>query len=154
MTFEPTTDMQLVRQIMTHRDVYPGISDDGCPAANEFRPMEGSLICYLLVILKGKAVGLFVFVPHNTVTLEVHICLLRTCWGPRAIDAARGAAKWIWQHTRCERVVANIPEFNTHARRLAEAAGLTVMGINKRSYLKRGRLWDQFMFGISKPEVV
>lgn len=136
---------------MASDDVYPHISDDGSPRAEDFRPIADSRIIYLCVREESSSevLGVFIFVPQNYVTLEVHTCLLRSLWG-RSRDAARQAAQWIFAHTQCARIVTTVPADNRLARRLALASGMTQFGMNPRSFSKRGVLYDQYLFGLSK----
>ena len=48
---------------------------------------------------------------------------------------------------------ASIPEYNKLAIRLAGKVGMELIGINKRSFMKNGVLYDQQLFGISKEDI-
>jgi RimJ/RimL family protein N-acetyltransferase len=150
LSFERTHDMDLVKRIMSHRKVYPHVSDDGCPAREEFVPIAHPAIWYVSVLDDGGVIGLFVFSPQNTVCWEVHTCLLPTAWGGRATEAARGVIEWIWANTPCRRIVTTVPANNRLALHLAERAGLEQFGVNAESWLKKGKLHGQILLGISR----
>lgn len=153
LTFERTTNYELVRAIVTNPVLYKHITDDGSPAREKFRPIEHSAIWYVLVWNDDKLLGLFMFVPLNSVCFEVHTCLLPASWGKHTEAAAQGVAEWIWEHTACQRIITNVPSYNRLALRLALLSGMKEFGVNKDSFLKNGQLYDQIMLGISKPKV-
>lgn len=152
MTYTPTTDIELVRTIMTHVKVWPYISDDGSVSPELFVPVMGDSICYLLANDGDNLLGLWMFVQTNSVTLEVHTCLLPGHGFHRGRIAARGAAKWIWENTTAQRIFTHVPACNRIALRFAEASGMKQFGVNPQSFMKDGRLYDQFLLGISRPK--
>lgn len=162
MTFERTRDYDLIRRIMAHPQVYPHITDDGCPPVEEFHPVESPEIWYVIVrsdsgprsLAFGNAIGMWVFFPQNHVCWEVHTCLLPVGRGETGRAAARQMAAWIWSNTPCRRIITNVPVFNRLALAFAKRAGMVEFGRNERSFLKGGELHDQIMLGLSKPEEV
>lgn len=152
MTFVRTEDMSLVRTVMVNPAIYPHISDDGSPPAEEFQPVDHPSIWYVRVDEGGDLLGLFMFVPHGVACWEVHTCLLPSAWGDHARAAGFGVIEWIWGNTPCCRIITNVPNCNRLALRFAQAAGLENFGVNEKSYLKNGKLYDQIMLGISRPE--
>jgi RimJ/RimL family protein N-acetyltransferase len=153
LLFERTRDYDLVRQIMTDPRVWPHISDDLAPAPTDFRPLECEAVWYVLVIGAGEVLGLFAFVPQNSVCWEVHTCLDPRAWGATGARAARELPAWIWANTPCRRIVTSVPAYNRLALRFARAAGMQEFGVNPRSYLKNGELQDQVLLGLSPEEV-
>jgi RimJ/RimL family protein N-acetyltransferase len=151
LTYERTRDLELVRSILTHPRVYPWISDDGCPPAEEFQPIDHPSVWYVVVReqLSGLLLGLFMFVPQNAVCWEVHTCLLPAAWGKPAAAAAAGASHWMGERTPCRRIVTSVPSYNRLALRFARAAGMKQFGVNPASYLKTGKLHDQVLLGLS-----
>jgi RimJ/RimL family protein N-acetyltransferase len=154
ITFERTQDLELVREILTDPKVYPHVTDDGSPAAAEFTPIDHPSIWYVLVRdqLCGydQVLGLFMFVPQGAACWEVHTCLLPIAYGRRAAAAAAGAAEWIFEQTECRRIVTSVPAYNRLALRFARQAGMTQYGVNPNSFLKKGKLHDQVLLGLSK----
>lgn len=150
MTFERTHSLFLVRQIMTHPRIWPHISDDACPEPREFRPLDHPGVWYVLVSAGAELLGMFVFAPQNGVCWEVHTCLYPAAWGPRAREAARAMAGWIWANTPCRRIVTNVPACNRLALRFARDAGMEQFGVNPQSWMKHGKLHDLIMLGISR----
>ena len=156
ITFERTFDYEQIRKIMTHPRIYPYISDDGSPAPEEFRPYEHEMIWYITVHDKRDEgtdlLGLWMFIPENTICWEVHTALLPCAWGPKGQLAARMLPAWIWAHTPCRRIITNVPSTNRLALHFAYKAGMKIYGVNRQSFLKNGVLCDQICLGISKAE--
>ena len=152
MTFERTTDYELVRRVVTHPRIWPGASDDFSPPAEEWRPIEHEALWYVAVRDGEEFLGLFVFVPASPVCWEVHTCLLPCSWGERAVQAAREVAEWIWLNSGCRRITTAVPAFNRLAHRLARRAGMREYGRNLKSYMKHGKLHDQILLGLSPAE--
>jgi RimJ/RimL family protein N-acetyltransferase len=65
------------------------------------------------------------------------------------VEMARAAIAWMSENSPARRIVASIPATNPAAIALARRAGLEEYGRNRRSFLKRGRLVDQVLLGIS-----
>lgn len=152
MTIERTFDYALVREMMTHPKVWPWITDDGSPPVEAFQPAESEMIWYLAARDGDEVLGIWMLVPQNAVCWEVHTCLLPKAFGERARRAALIAVSFVFDTTPCVRLFTNVPQYNRLALRFAKAAGMTEFGVNKGSYLKRGKLYDQIMLGISKGE--
>lgn len=169
ISFERTTDWETIKAIVTHPRIYPHVSDDGSPLAEQWEPIRDEVVWYVLV--KDDAVlhpskpkpdslgtpellGLWVLVPDNSVCWKIHTCLLPVAYGDRARIAAIAMVPWIWHNTGCLRVITDVPAYNRLALRFARAAGMKEYGVNPRSYMKNKKLYDQILLGISKPEAL
>lgn len=152
LTFERTRDYALVRAIATHPRVWEHISDDATAPREQWQPAEHEAFWYVLVRDADEDLGFFLLTPHNAVCWEIHTCLLPRAWGARARDAAAGIVAWLWANTPAERLVTTVPASNRLALRFALRAGMTEYGRNPSSYLKQGRLEDQILLGLSRPE--
>jgi RimJ/RimL family protein N-acetyltransferase len=149
ITVERTLDYELVRSIVTHPKIYPHVADDDAPKAEEWRPLESTVVWHILVRLDGEPAGVFILVPQNAVCYELHTCLLPMLWGS-ATEAGRRMFAWMFEHSPCRRIMTNVPDYNRLALRAAQNSGMREFGVNTKSYLKRGILCDQIMLGISK----
>ena len=154
MTIERTHDMPLVRSVITHEKIWPMVADDLAGAREDFIPLDHPATCYLSARDGDHLLGIWMLNPENSVTWDVHTCLLPSAWGALAIKAACHAIQWVWDNTPCRRLVTKVPVFNRLALRFARMAGMVEYGRNPRSFLKNGELHDQILLGISKPEVL
>lgn len=150
ISFAPTRDEELIKAVVTHRRIYPHISDDFTDDPSLWEMPENENITYLCAYDGEELLGMWVLIPENTICWDVHTCLLPSAWGSRAIQAAKAAIDWVWKNTACVRLTTHVPEYNVLALRFAESAGMTKFGFNDASYQKKGKLWGQHLLGISK----
>ena len=94
-------------------------------------------------------VGLFTFLPQNTVCWEVHIILLPRR-KTRGHVILRGALDWMFENTTAQRIVGAVPQYNRLAVQVAQRAGMKIFGVNPNSFMKNGKLENQVLFGLSK----
>ena len=149
MTFERTEDAERVCRILTERRCWETIRDDFTEAP-DFRPNADSRIWYVIAREDGRDLGLFIFVPRNTVLWEWHVAVLPWAWGFASRRAGRQAIEWFFEQTQCERLIGEIAEFNRCAIAYAQAMGMQQYGRNPRSFARHGRLWDVVLFGLSR----
>jgi RimJ/RimL family protein N-acetyltransferase len=152
-TFERSEDWELIKKIVTHRRVYPAVSDDFSPPADKWEPVKHAEAWYVIARDGEETLGLWALFPDNRICWKVHTCLLPKAYGERAKIAVREAIAWVWANTPCLRVVTDVPEYNRLALKFALDAGLTQFGLNPKAYMKDGKLHDVIMLGISKPGV-
>jgi RimJ/RimL family protein N-acetyltransferase len=154
MYAKPITDPRLIAETITHPKIYPHVSDDGSPKPEDYEPAIAPALLYLGMYQDdGAYLGLFAIHPHNSRCYEVHTCLLPEAWGKFTVECARLCIAYVFANTPCLRLITNVPSFNAHAKRLALRAGMSPFGVNAKSFLKDGVLYDQLMLGISKEDV-
>lgn len=142
--------MVLVRQIMITEPNYRMSSDDGSPAVEDFMPPDHPSLWYVLAYRGDLLLGMWAFLPENSVSWDVHTRLLPVAYGRWGLAAAKELAKWIWENTPCRRITTKVPSFNRLALAFAKKAGMVEMGVNPKSFLKGGVLYDQILLGMSK----
>jgi RimJ/RimL family protein N-acetyltransferase len=149
--FERSFDYGLIREILTHPQVYPHISDDGSPAPAEFQPLQSEAVWYIVVRDEDEVLGLWMLHPHNSICWECHTCFLPHAWGSRACVAGRLLSQWVWEHIPCRRIIGNVPACNRLALAYMKRIGFEEFGVNRASFLNNGRIYDQICLGISPP---
>lgn len=150
LTFERSRDYALIRAIVL--ESYDWTSDDGSPAREQYAPPESDAIWYILARDGEDLLGLWILVPHNAIEYEVHTCLLRGHGYRRGRLAAQEAIEWVWHHTPARRLITRVPAFNRIAYKFALDAGFEPFGVDKKSFLKAGNLYDQAILGLSPEE--
>lgn len=153
ITFERTTDDDLIKSIRTHPKIWPAFADDftAAPEAS-YSALDTTQIGHLLVKYDGVLAGMFIFIPHNRICWEIHTCLLPDFWGRKAFEIASALAAWVWKETSCMKVFTVVPAYNRTALAFSRRAGFVQFGLNERSIMKHGKLQDQVMLGISRPQ--
>ena len=154
LTFERTWDLGLVRQILTDPAVWPHVGDDFAPPREEWTPSDDPRIWYVLAIEGSRPVGLFMFLPRSTVLWEAHVAFPFTRKRrSRGVNIAAGALAWMLENSTAERIIAEIPECNLLAVRLAEKV-MRRFAVNEKSFKKGGVMRDLVLFGLSKGEYI
>lgn len=146
LSVERTKDWELIKSIVTQPAIYRQVTDDYSPKPEDWQAIQHEDVWYVLVSC-AVPIGLFIFFPRNRICWEVHTCLLPEGYGT---DAGIAVREWIFETTCCVRIIAEIPEYNRHARRFAVKCGMMEYGRNPKAYMKDGRLWDTLLMGISK----
>jgi hypothetical protein len=152
MRIERTYDYDLAKAILAHPSVYAWMVSDGAPAPQDVQIDVSGFTYYLLVKTDdGELLGMFIVVPYRntSVTWEVHTCLLPCCRGANAVLAYHAGVQWLKDHTICKKVIGNICEDNKPALFMALRAGNEIIGVNKASIMKGGKLLDQTIVGMS-----
>jgi RimJ/RimL family protein N-acetyltransferase len=153
LTFERSTDWGLITAIMTHRRVWPHISDDFSGPPGEFVPVDHPSFWYVVVREGTLPLGLFLLQPHNGVHWEVHTCLMPSGWRRGSREIARQAIAWLWQNaTQLQRLTTKVPKNNLLALRFARDAGMVEYGTEPSSILCGGKLLDQALLGMNRPK--
>lgn len=138
-------DNDFFRSISLDPKVWPMISDDGC--TKDFSYPESAM--YLIAESDGERIGFFMLQSINSICVEVH-----TIFSPKAFGSVIFYAKeliaWVFENTGFLKIITYVPSDNHKAKRLAEKAGMKVEGIIKKSYLRSGRLLDQYILGVEK----
>jgi hypothetical protein len=151
MTFERSTNYDLIGALIRNSKLWPFISDDFSPEMQDFEPDQNQDLWYVLAKDGDALLGLFALIPRSAIVYEFHSVMPLN---PQALIAIRellGPNGWLWNHTPCLRAITSVPEHNPIARRFGRRAGLEQFGFNPHSYLKNGTLQGQYLLGISKP---
>lgn len=148
---ERTFDMNLVAKIMTHPRLWPHLADDFYPAPDNFIPLGGDNIFYLLAREAGRILGLCIAHPINTLLWEVHHALLPSAWGRKAHRIGEAFQQWIWDNTKALKLVGFTPSCNRLAVRYALKQGLTKIGEISQCFQRGGMLCDVFIFEKGRP---
>jgi hypothetical protein len=154
MTFLRTKNWELVREVLTHPKLYGHMTDDFAPARETFEVNRHPAIWYVLAVEGTRLLGMFCFFPENDICWAAHAALLRRVPPALTRKAGREVVAWLWEHTACRRLTASVPECNRAAVRYGldeEGMHLRPYGINEKSFLKDGKLWDQILMGRSRP---
>ncbi len=151
-TFEPSTDLLLVKAIMTHPVLYAEMMDDFSPTPEAFTAPLSEALRYVLVKRRGALLGVVLIVRRSTIVCEVHICILPKFWGRATVAAGRQFLSWLWANTPYLRAIGNMPSFNRSALALAEELGFKAWGRNKGSFMKHAMRHDEIYVGIDRPE--
>lgn len=151
MKIERTENRKDILSIIRHESIYPFISDDLSPLANEFEPFFDDAIHWLLIKVNDTTnAGLFMCHAMNGATTEIHTCILPMYRGSLSRQFTEAVLAWIFANTHYQKVITHVPSYHTKALRLATDSKMVVEGVHTKSYLKDGELHDLTLLGITK----
>jgi RimJ/RimL family protein N-acetyltransferase len=139
-----TNNHEEISNIFNHPKVFKWISDD----CSEYPMVIDENLMYLINENKTGVVRLD---PLNGVCCVAHIALMPEAWGT-GTAFVKDVIRWCCYNTRILKAIAIIPKYNRLAIALVKKCGFKQEGIIKRSFLKRFKLHDQILFGITKRE--
>ena len=146
MKLERTRNMEIVREILAHKSIWPHIHEDG---TTEPTPTDHDALYWMLVLQDDNPAGVFLVHGRNAQCVEMHTCLLPCIWGSDANKAVRLLGDFIFYELGHKKVVTNVPAYNRRALRFAQANGMQIEGVNRASFLRNGQMIDQIELGIT-----
>jgi RimJ/RimL family protein N-acetyltransferase len=141
-------DLDAVNQIILNEFIQDDISDD--LTKNMKLTYLPNHVEWLGVYVDDKLKGLYLLIAQNSITAEIHTCLLPDVRGVKAIQA--GKALLLHLFSKYKKAISYIPEYNKKATLYASMLGFKIEGINRESFLKNGKIHDQYLVGITKGE--
>lgn len=149
MELSPCEDMDLIKSILMDKAIYPHIIDDGC---DEIHPKYSETMIWLVITENSQVCGAFMVHQHNRATWEIHTCLLPICWGKKAQKAAKLMSSWFFNQPFNLKLITHVPEMNKTAHMFSLRSGMMLEGVNRKSFLKDGILYDQYVLGMTKED--
>jgi RimJ/RimL family protein N-acetyltransferase len=142
-----------IKRILAHPRVYKYLHDDYTDPCEQWEPINHPSVLYVSCRDEGGAViGMYILNIHSRVCVEIHEGFLPEAWGAKARRAAIELREWIWRETQFQRVIGKIVASNHAAIEYAKSAGMEIFGVDKKSFMRDGKLQDQVYVGISRPE--
>lgn len=148
MRYEQIYDEDFIRLCLSDKAFIRASSDDTPVDVRLMKiPIHAGIIW-----LKAGSYGMFMGEKRNHVSYEVHTILMPNARG-KAVKIAKGAMNWLFLNTGCLRVTTRVPSYNKLAQRLSLKTGMKLFGVDEKSFMKDGQLYDQFLYGLSKEEI-
>jgi RimJ/RimL family protein N-acetyltransferase len=149
-------DSKFIRSVYLNESILPHIIDDWSidPLKIDFSTMLSFPQIYFLIPEKDKIpVGVFLLHPWNSITYELHTAILPEYRGEVAVESCNLMGKYMFIETPCQKILTHVPTTNAPARALAVKCKMVMEGINRKSFLSGGVLYDQYIFGSCKEDV-
>ena len=103
-----------------------------------------------IYVLHPNEFTIFLWMPDNHCTCWVHTAILKEGRGKKAIIAGKKAIRWMFENTKYLKLITWIPSFNKQAELYSKWCGFIKEGCSKKSFLKNGILYDQYLYGLTK----
>lgn len=144
-------DIDAVKHVMTHPDVYPFTMFDG-KGAVETLNVEQLLSCNppLHVLIDDSNSFVAVLVPENSIMWTSHDNALPSVRGKQAVSMARAVVKWMFDNTPCKKIIGYTPVSNRPAVMFTRMIGMVKEGQLKNAIQINGVLSDIYVSGICK----
>lgn len=147
MRLNRTYDVGAVNRILLHPAIADQLCDDHTVGATitECESKE-----WIGVYVGSDLCGVFLLIPQNSVTVEIHTALLPCIWGRQSKQAGKMLLDLIF--SRYHKAVTSVPSSNRVAAWFAGSLGFKHEGVNRLSFLKNGVLLDQVMMGVTRED--
>lgn len=146
ITLQPLNDLDLINRVILDAAVNDDISDD---ASKNLAISELPLNFECLGIYQDDEIkGLFMLIPQNAVTAEIHTCLLLR--GKAAFKAGQLLLEYLF--SKYQKAISYTPSNNRKALIYAIGLGFKKEGVLTQSFLKNGELLNQTLVGLTKGE--
>ncbi len=146
ITLQPLDDLDLINRVILDAAVNDDISDDATKK-HEIQQLPHAFEC--LGIYQDEEIrGLFMLIPQNAVTAEIHTCLLLR--GKEAFQAGQLLLDYLFSNY--QKAISYTPSTNKKALFYALRLGFKKEGVLTQSFLKNGVLVDQVVVGLTKGE--
>ena len=145
MELKELSDLNLINEIILDPFVQDDIADDSSIGVSISE--IPSHVRFMGVYDNDMLCGLYMLVPQNCVTVEVHTCLLPLLRGKKAIQAGRLIIEYMFDQYK--KIISWIPVDNKKAELYSKLLGFKIEGISRESYLKNGKLQDMKLVGIT-----
>ena len=129
-------------------DVYIPSADDYTAPGTLMRFVDNCLASPQMYILgRDPRHEAFIFAPsHNATTFIAHFAVRKDKRDGSVVKNCATAAKWVYENTTCENIMAFINEDNKGARWVLAHGGLTRVGKSKSSVRFGGKLCDEIVY--------
>lgn len=120
---------------------------------NEFYP-EMKPISFWMVAETDEICGIMLVLAENTATTLIHPYMLEKHKG-KGYYMIKAFFEWYLRNAKEEanKINAKIPAFNKAGRKVALKVGFKDEGVDRQSYLRDGKLYDQYLLGITRDEI-
>lgn len=144
-------DAQFILDVLTHPEIFRWTKEDGQGPPS----LDDVVTCFLYdgCFFLGGEWGHFFYRRVGKIQWEVHTCILPE-HRRDAVDLGRESLRWMFENTECTKVCTWVPHDLFHVKRYAERVGMTVEGESRASFVRDGRVLDQWFMGITKDEVM
>jgi len=146
-------DIEFVEMVMNHSKIHKFITDDFTEnirlKLDNILRYQGQAFIYIIPMEEEK-MGFFLINQWNSICYEWHSAILPPFRGKKSVEAGKVAIGWVWENIPALKLVTHVPFYNRKAYAFARSLGGELEGINRRSFMKNGVLYDQYLFGLTK----
>jgi RimJ/RimL family protein N-acetyltransferase len=152
MILERTKDLYLIKTFMMQPEIYRHAAEDGASLDPEFT--ESGREVWLLAIKDNEAIGIVNTTLENGSTAWFHPYILKSNKQDYLL-LINLFLKWFDQYfpVEIQKLNTYVPSYAKKAYEVVMRAGFKDEGLNRKSYLKNGKLWDRHLVGLIRGEL-
>lgn len=105
-------------------------------------------IYYLGIFLESEIIGLFIGIKQSEIVIDAHCAMLPSYYS-YTDEAYYLVKEWAIENTNFYKIVGQTPTYNRLAIKCNERNGFKREGVNTKSIMKNGILYDQIYFGLN-----
>ena len=144
-------DLDFANRVMKDSEIYPFISDDFSPDKEDFS-VELLIQTDGIYVFSASENSVIIMVPVNGITYDVHVNFTKKDRGQKAVDACMDGFEFAFNETPAKKLICWIPETCLNVLHFAEKMGMVQEGLITKSFQKDGKLYDQYILGITREE--
>lgn len=142
-----TLDYGLVIDILKNEQLFDEISEDGVSTY-----LPDIINEYWVQIVSDQTIGLYRLHQLNGITFQIHAFILPE-HRSQSKESGKVILEWCLNNLEFEKLVAEIPFKYQNVVEFTAQMGFIDEGINRKSFLKDGKIWDTLRMGITRSEV-
>lgn len=151
-----TRDMDMVKQLSSHPDIYHQIIDDGCPSDSaDWQPKDNPRHYYLIPWLispdqENIPLGIVAYYQINHILFDAHVFILPEYQHQYSVEIGQLTKQWMFDNTSCRKIIGLIPANKPHVLEWAKKCGMYQEGYLHNSISIKNKLIDQYIFTVEK----
>ena len=150
MIIRPAKDMNAVKAFLIQPEVWERASED-YEDVSQFYPHNDELSVWLECVDDGDFIGLILVHHDNSTTLRIHPYMASK---EKSREMMSDFFKWVLTlPDQIQKIIVTIPSCYKIVHNFARKVGFIDEGINRLSYTKGGKLYDQWNLGITRAEI-
>jgi len=135
----------------TMRELWPYLSDDSDVDVETWLPRLDEDSRWYVAKEGNTTLGVFWMERKNFATWEAHANVRPANWGSkRGTEICRAAIKVMAEDTGARKIISLIPDCSPATQEMATAIGFEEEGVQSKSWLKGGVLYDQKHYGMTR----
>lgn len=140
-------DPAQAKVVLCDPSIYAVISCDDSPALEDYEPETGPI--YLLGIVGDQTIGVFILHQAGGHDWWCHVQVLPEYRKQYAEQFGLAVLKWAFRELpNCKKLNAVIPTIYNNVVLFAQRFGFRFEGVNRQSYYKHGKCFDQYYMGL------
>ncbi len=142
-------DFENINRVMSDDSVYPFACSPNGSMCNVKNPVSIDFINdKRVVILSPHRDMIFIFIHYSDVLYQGHSAILPESRGKKAIKLGKDACKWMFDNTKCCKIIGMTPVVFRGAIIFSLQVGFKKEGLIKKSHLFNGKMEDMIIFGM------